>query len=312
MPPVASTAAGSPSDSHPESPQKGGVSSIAQFLKSRQRFGRTGVRETRLELHSELLRGTMHFVSFETRRIGGALQLARAHGLNKSMRSMCATGGGSLKFAPLVEQTLGVQLKPQDELDCLVRGMAFLLESVPMEAYTFESEERGSPEVPRVLLSTSTGRSSDTPQAAAGAAATRDGGEGIGGGGQGEQAKASGPYPYLLVNIGSGVSILLVESETSWRRVSGTSIGGGTFFGLANLITGLDSFEDMVTAAVEGHHANVDLTVGDIYGGDYGVVGLSAGTIASNFGKVLSVGVKAAARAADREKQQHKERRARE
>ena len=35
MPPVARTAGGSPSDSYPESPQNGGVSSIAQFLKSR-------------------------------------------------------------------------------------------------------------------------------------------------------------------------------------------------------------------------------------------------------------------------------------
>lgn len=29
-------------------------------------------------------------------------------------------------------------------------------------------------------------------------------------------------YPYIIVNIGSGVSILLVNSETSYKRIAGT------------------------------------------------------------------------------------------
>jgi len=33
------------------------------------------------------------------------------------------------------------------------------------------------------------------------------------------------PYPYIIVNIGSGVSILLVESSQSFRRIGGTSVG---------------------------------------------------------------------------------------
>ena len=44
-------------------------------------------------------------------------------------------------------------------------------------------------------------------------------------------------FPYLLVNIGSGVSILKVESEDSYRRIGGTSMGGGTFWGLGSLLT---------------------------------------------------------------------------
>jgi len=35
-------------------------------------------------------------------------------------------------------------------------------------------------------------------------------------------------FPYLIVNCGSGVSILRVDSNTSFHRVSGTSLGGGT------------------------------------------------------------------------------------
>ena len=45
-------------------------------------------------------------------------------------------------------------------------------------------------------------------------------------------------YPYLLVTIGSGVSILMVESESKFERIGGTATGGGTFWGLGRLLTG--------------------------------------------------------------------------
>lgn len=32
----------------------------------------------------------------------------------------------------------------------------------------------------------------------------------------------SNPYPFLLVNMGSGVSVLGVYSETDYKRISGT------------------------------------------------------------------------------------------
>jgi hypothetical protein len=44
-------------------------------------------------------------------------------------------------------------------------------------------------------------------------------------------------FPYLLVNIGSGVSILRVDDYGRFERVSGTSVGGGTFWGLCRLLT---------------------------------------------------------------------------
>ena len=35
----------------------------------------------------------------------------------------------------------------------------------------------------------------------------------------------------MLVNIGSGVSILSVQGPDDYKRVYGTSLGGGTFLG---------------------------------------------------------------------------------
>lgn len=142
-------------------------------------------------------------------------------------------------------------------------------------------------------------------------------------------------FPYLLVNIGSGVSIIRVDGpgEGQHVRVSGSSVGGGTFWGLCRLLTGRSDFDEILQLSMQGNNANVrgiirgaarwlhhsvhdhqylcfghtqhraffpvfppssplqaqvDMLVGDIYGGrDYSSIGLSASTIACSFGKVV-------------------------
>ena len=93
-------------------------------------------------------------------------------------------------------------------------------------------------------------------------------------------------YPFLLVNIGSGVSILKVTSENICERLGGCPMGGGTFFGLARLLTGGSSFEETLKQASEGNKANVDMLVKDIYGGDYTKFNLKGNVVASSFGKL--------------------------
>ncbi|PHH86207.1 hypothetical protein CDD83_10577 [Cordyceps sp. RAO-2017] len=94
-------------------------------------------------------------------------------------------------------------------------------------------------------------------------------------------------YPYLLVNIGSGVSFLKVTGPRSYQRVGGTSLGGGTLWGLLSLLTGARTFGEMLDLAGHGDNAKVDMLVGDIYGTDYGKIGLKSTAIASSFGKVF-------------------------
>ncbi|KAH7037128.1 fumble-domain-containing protein [Microdochium trichocladiopsis] len=94
-------------------------------------------------------------------------------------------------------------------------------------------------------------------------------------------------YPYMLVNIGSGVSILKVSGPRTYERVGGTSLGGGTLWGLLSLLTGAENFDEMLDMAAHGDNTKVDMLVGDIYGTDYGKIGLKTTTIASSFGKVF-------------------------
>ncbi|CAK8561681.1 unnamed protein product [Lathyrus sativus] len=96
-------------------------------------------------------------------------------------------------------------------------------------------------------------------------------------------------YPYLLVNIGSGVGMIKVEGDGKFERVSGTSIGGGTFWGLGKLLTKCKSFDELLELSYQGNNRAVDMLVGDIYGGmDYSKIGLSSTAIASSFGKAMS------------------------
>lgn len=96
-------------------------------------------------------------------------------------------------------------------------------------------------------------------------------------------------YPYLLVNIGSGVSMIKVSGRRKFERIGGTSLGGGTLWGLLSLLTGARTFDDMLKMAEVGDNGAVDMLVGDIYGADYSKIGLKSTTIASSFGKVFKM-----------------------
>ncbi|KAK6931047.1 Type II pantothenate kinase [Dillenia turbinata] len=96
-------------------------------------------------------------------------------------------------------------------------------------------------------------------------------------------------YPYLLVNIGSGVSMIKVDGDGKFERVSGTNVGGGTYWGLGKLLTKCKSFDELLELSHHGNNRVIDMLVGDIYGGlDYTKIGLSATAIASSFGKAIN------------------------
>jgi type II pantothenate kinase len=221
--------------------------------------------------------------------------------MKKGVKIM-ATGGGAHLFYDRLAHDLGVEVRREEEMDCLITGLSFITE-IPNEVFWYSDElvfqvshpnqqqqrlppatdgelERPSPNPPQysVLFDTS-----PTPQ-----------------------------LPCLLVNIGSGVSIIKVDQDGKFERVSGTSLGGGTLWGLLSILTGAQSFDgsnallslqlrpflaelglyftEMLQLSERGNNGNVDMLVGDIYGSDYSKIGLKSSTIASTFGKVFRKG----------------------
>lgn len=94
-------------------------------------------------------------------------------------------------------------------------------------------------------------------------------------------------YPRMLVSIGSGVSIIKVNSLNSFQRVAGTMIGGGTLVGLSNLLLQVNNFDEISDLSRKGDNSTVDTLIKDLYGSSYD--GLEGDTIASSFGKVSNL-----------------------
>lgn len=215
---------------------------------------------TALSVRVPVLHGTLHFFAVETINVHKLLRFIREHWKHSSPphRYIRATGGGAFKYADTFKDEIDVTLARLDELKCTVTGLNFLLTSVDNEVYV-----HNGPLSARVI-----------PPSIPDLASTREFVE-----------STEHPFPYLLVNIGSGVSIVKVTDHDCYERISGSSLGGGTFWGLARLLLNCETFEDVINLTHSGDSNNVDMLVGDIYGGSYESIGLDAGVIAASFGK---------------------------
>lgn len=199
--------------------------------------------------------GRLNFRKFETADLDDLLNFASKiilDGLKANPEThfkVRATGGGAFRFKERLQAHLKVPVYAEDEMECLVTGLSFLVRHVAFEVFTYDERSNGAQYENRNLPL----------------------------------------FPYILVNIGSGVSIIKVTSEETYERISGTSLGGGTLWGLLAMMTDANGFDEMLDLSKKGDNKNVDMLVGDIYGGDYTKMGLKGSTIASSFGKVFKV-----------------------
>ncbi|PIA15353.1 fumble-domain-containing protein, partial [Coemansia reversa NRRL 1564] len=198
--------------------------------------------------------GRLHFTAFETDNVEQCVtfmhKLLDGDGQDRQEGTerpvIMATGGGAHRFRDLLSSERRVEIRVEDEMESLTAGLNFLIREVADEVFTY-TEDR-----PMEFV----------------------------------EAGAGEEFPYMLVNIGSGVSILRVAGEGQFERISGTSLGGGTLWGLLHLLTGERSFDAMLGLTKSGDNTKVDLMVGDIYGSDYDKIGLKASNIASSMGGV--------------------------
>ena len=78
-----------------------GVAAMKKFIKSNLKYGSTGIRDQRLEMHGQKIggyTGTLHFIKFATNRMCGFFDMATNNGLARFPKVVCATGGGAFKF----------------------------------------------------------------------------------------------------------------------------------------------------------------------------------------------------------------------
>lgn len=206
------------------------------------------------------------FYSIETDRIDEFISFIRGimakyyhHDPRKGLKNhdlvLIATGGGAYKFYDKLRHELHCKVQKEDEMQCLIIGLDFFVTEIRREVFFFDEEQHRYFEVEHI----------DDPTLV-----------------------RSQQYPYLLVNIGSGVSMIKVTGPgpDSFVRVGGSTLGGGTLWGLLSILTDCKTFDEMLEMAAHGNNENVDLLVGDIYGSGYNSIGLKANHIASSMGKV--------------------------
>lgn len=209
--------------------------------------------------------GKLNFYSIETSKIDKFIEFIKlifkknfnhdCQNFNNNLTIM-ATGGGSFKFYDLLKKNLNCNIQKEDEMQCLIIGLDFLITQIPNEIFYFDDLNH------KYIDSNNFQLSNDNILKI---------------------------YPYLLVNIGSGVSMIKVTGPEpdNFERVGGSSLGGGTLWGLLSILTNANNFDEMLSMASMGNNENVDLLVGDIYGKGYNKIGLKSNHIASSMGKVF-------------------------
>mmetsp|Transcript_29681 Transcript_29681/g.69406 ORF Transcript_29681/g.69406 Transcript_29681/m.69406 type:complete len:499 (-) Transcript_29681:52-1548(-) len=201
----------------PAKKSKASLRRLASFIHASATY-QEGVRDVHLQLGA--LSGTLHFIRFETRRMAAFLQLVKAEGLHAEAKEIYATGGGAHKFADDFELELGVHLEKLDELACCVKGVTWLLDQVPDELFEYKEIAAAASE--------------STPDSAAGPSAppapNRSMPDDAYAKSTGEAMEAvpyripdGSMYPFILVNIGSGVSILRIQSEDDFEANEGAT-----------------------------------------------------------------------------------------
>nr|XP_032525890.1 pantothenate kinase 3 [Danaus plexippus plexippus] len=177
------------------------LKNIRRYLTRNSAYGKTGRRDGHLQMDNVTIRGrrgTLHFIRFPTSEVGAFLQLARSKGMAALVNTIYATGGGAYKFEEDFIKEVNMRLSKLDELDALIAGVLFVDAMNPQECYYWAPpqppHEVDSPPYLEAALSQYVRKPFDF----------------------------SNPYPFLLVNIGSGVSMLVVNAPNDYYRVSGT------------------------------------------------------------------------------------------
>jgi len=176
----------------------------------------------------------------------------------KTTVKVMATGGGAHMYYDLLVSELGVEVRREEEMACLILGLGFVAH-VPEEVFWFSEElvykvshpsSSSSSAIipPQTIPPSELPRPSPTPPAYQVTFAPTPSSSDIGG-------EVAPHFPCLLVNIGSGVSIVKVDEDGGFERVSGTSLGGGTLWGLLSLLTDAQSFDGELRLRFVSHHS---------------------------------------------------------
>lgn len=158
------------------------------------------------------------------------------------------TASQNSEIEEVIRSALDVKLRHVEAFTGLVNGTSFLLANIEAESFTYSFDESQTYEF--------------------------------------QTLNSESMYPYLLINIRTGVSVVLVEGPGVFNRLGGSSIGGASFLGLSELITGVSDIEEMMERALKGNPEEFDIFIRDIYGDRASNFNMDPHLLAASFGRV--------------------------
>jgi type II pantothenate kinase len=106
-------------------------------MESEKVMGKTGNRDRALSFYSSILGGRFHFLRFETRMMDTLIQRLQSTDIITNIKTIGCTGGGAHKYGQIIQDLLEIDILKFDELQCLIRGMHFVLMNYANECYTY-------------------------------------------------------------------------------------------------------------------------------------------------------------------------------
>ncbi|KRX04741.1 hypothetical protein PPERSA_11797 [Pseudocohnilembus persalinus] len=168
----------------------------------------------------------LYFEDFPSNDLTELFEFIDEQEISNFTQKFYITGGGAHKYEEVIKKRLGVQVIKVQEMQSLSYGLKVLDMLLPNDSvYRFNQEKKQIEYI----------------------------------------EQSNWMFPLILVQIGSGVSILKVKNKDEFERVSGTSLGGNVFLGIAHLLTGNNNFNQALKKASIGNNRNIDLFVSDIY-----------------------------------------------
>ncbi|CAO3573224.1 unnamed protein product [Mortierella alpina] len=207
--------------------------------------------------------GRLNFRKFETEKIDECIAFM-GHLLEESRASrpghefvIKATGGGAHLYYEKFRDTLNVNIQREDEMECLITGLNFLITEIPFEVFTYsEANPMCFEETPSDPFPYMVGLDFFWQSLL-------------------DSTNADRPYFRCHFPLAGQYRIWSQYSEGDER----------------DHIRAYQRNIEMLEASQEGDNRNVDMLVGDIYGSDYSKIGLKSTTIASSMGKVFKKNV---------------------
>jgi len=196
----------------------------------------------------------VHLVTFDTGCLDECLNfikkqlLGGANSRRRNNLSVMATGVGCLKFQEKIKDALHANLQTNsDEILYARHGLNFMWQHLPESELLQHGSNTDGLKFRTTLVN-------------------------------------SGLTPCLLVNLGSAMTIGLIDTDGTMKGiVGGSSLGGLSFLGLGALLTKAKNFSELVSMAEKGDRKNVDLLVKDTAGADYHLA--PSDSMVSSFGK---------------------------